>query len=360
MYLQNALALAVATMAVPLLGSSVSSDHQPVSSLEVRQADEGPVADRPCMSGHNIQQITWFGERPSYRRDGQKIAFMSKSFGDAYEIDLRTQRIKLLTGWPHPGFLRAQYLVNGDLFMIGAPDFEDVVETRNSKMEMWILTPGERFVKPLNHKIWEGVAISIYTNKIAWANTHDQYPDEFSEGESAIFVADIDYSSGEPVLVNKKEVIRETAPECMLEPQDFFNNDTELTFSCYGTHPTHHYAWVESVHLETGERTILRQVEAQYNEVEGIFPNGKYTLVESDNSRKTNQTVSVAGTEIYRMSLEANSTLYERLTWFSSTPPWKAGNPVVSPDGRTMAVHSSRSDQQSGVGYGLYIVDLIY
>lgn len=357
MSLKSALAFAVASMAVPLMASPMSPAIS-ASSLVARQSDEGPIGDGPCMAGVGIQQITWFGERPSYRRDGQKIAFMSKSFGDAYEIDLRTQRLKLLTGWPHAGFLRAQYLVNGDIFLIGAREFKDVVETRDKDMEMWVLTPGDRFARPLNHKIFEGVAISIYSNKISWSNGHGQYPDEFEEGETAMYVGDIDYSEGEPKIINKKEVARAMAPECTLEPQDFFNNDTEIIFTCYSTHPTNHYGNVQTVNIETGERTMLRDVEGEYNEVEGIYPNEKYVLVESAWSRKGNNTPSVQGVEIYKMGMEPNSTVWQRLTWFSSTKPWKAGNPVVSPDGRTMAVHSSRGDQQAGVGYGLYLVDL--
>src|SRR3954449_6233513 len=65
----------------------------------------------------NITHLTWFGERASWSPDGQRLAFMSKSFGDAFEMDLRTRAIRLLTHYPHPGFLRVQYLPNGDYFL---------------------------------------------------------------------------------------------------------------------------------------------------------------------------------------------------------------------------------------------------
>jgi hypothetical protein len=66
-----------------------------------------------------ITQLTGFGERAAWSPDDKRIAFMSKSFGDAFEIDLATKKIRLLTGrFVHPGFLRVQYLPNGDFFLI--------------------------------------------------------------------------------------------------------------------------------------------------------------------------------------------------------------------------------------------------
>src|SRR5215475_1811928 len=43
-----------------------------------------------------VTQLTGFGERASWAPDGKRIAFMSKSFGDAFEIDLETRMIRLL------------------------------------------------------------------------------------------------------------------------------------------------------------------------------------------------------------------------------------------------------------------------
>ena len=79
----------------------------------------------------NITQLTAFGERAALSPDGRRIAFMSKSFGDAFEIDLQTRLIRLLTGhFRHAGFLRVQYLPNGDYVLIGARDFRDIGATR--------------------------------------------------------------------------------------------------------------------------------------------------------------------------------------------------------------------------------------
>ena len=90
----------------------------------------------------NITQLTGFGERAVWSPDGKRIAFMSKSFGDAFEIDLSTRLTRLLTGpFRHAGFLRVHYLPNGDYLLIGARDFKDIRTTRDRDQEFWIMKP---------------------------------------------------------------------------------------------------------------------------------------------------------------------------------------------------------------------------
>ena len=160
---------------------------------------------------------------------------MAKSFKDAFEIDLKTKLTRLLTGhFYHEGFLRIQYLPNGDFFLIGAKKFTDIRTTRSRDQEMWVMKADAKTPPVLlNHKISEGVAISRKQMKIAWSNTHGQYPDQLAQGESVIYIARHLYKDAVPTLSNKKEVIRARAPECTLEAQDFRNNDTELVYTCY-------------------------------------------------------------------------------------------------------------------------------
>jgi WD40 repeat protein len=300
----------------------------------------------------NMTRLTHFGERASWSPDGKHIAFMEKSFGDAYEVDVSTRIIRLLTHYAHPGFLRVQYLPNGDYFLIGARTFTDISTTRSRDQEMWILKadfkPGDRAL-PLDHKISEGVAISRTAMKIAWSNTRGQYPDRFQEGESAIYTADVVYENGRARLANEKEILRGKAPECTLEAQDFRKRDTELIYTCYRSP----FADVFGIDLNTGKTTTYRKLAGEYNEVEGIFPDGEYTLVESSRDQLEQNSNYI---DIWKLKLEPNSQDFTRVTRWGEYRGFKASNPVVSADGR-IAFQSARSKDPAGVGYGIFVLD---
>jgi Tol biopolymer transport system component len=302
----------------------------------------------------NITRMSYFGERASWSPDGKRIAFMEKSFGDAYEVEVSTKIIRLLTHYAHPGFLRVQFMPNGDYFLIGARTFTDISTTRSRDQEMWILKadakPGDHAL-PLGHKISEGVAISRTAMKIAWSNTRGQYPDEIPQGESVIYTADVVYENGAPKLANKKEVVRSKTPECTLEAQDFRKNDAELIYTCYRTP----FADVLGIDLSTGKTTVYRKVATEYNEVEGIFPNGEYTLVESSRDQLEQNSNYI---DIWKLKLEPNSQDFTRVTHWGEYRGFKASNPVVSGDGRRMAFQSARSKDPAGVGYGIFVMDL--
>jgi WD40-like Beta Propeller Repeat len=302
----------------------------------------------------NISQLTGFGERASWSPDNKRIAFMSKSFGDAFEIDPGTRITRLLTGhFLHKGFLRVQYLPNGDFFLIGARTFEDIRTTRSRDQEMWVLkSAAKEPPQPLNHKISEGVAISRRQMKIAWSNTRGQYPDQLAEGESVIYIADIVYKEGVPALENKKEIIRAKTPECTLEAQDFRNDDSELIYTCYRSP----YADVLGIDLNTKKVTVYRKLAGEYNEVEGIYPDGKYTLVESSREQGGAERQNSRYVDIWRLKLEPNSTDFVRLTRWGDYDGYKASNPVVSTDGKWIAFQSARSRDPAGVGYGIFLL----
>jgi dipeptidyl aminopeptidase/acylaminoacyl peptidase len=264
--------------------------------------------------------------------------------------------IRLLTGhFVHPGFLRVQYLPSGDLFLIGARTFTDIRSTRSRDQEMWVLKADATAPPaPLDHKISEGVAISRKAMKIAWSNTHGQYPELLAEGESVIYTADVVSRDGVPALANKQEVLRGRAPECTLEAQDFRNDDTELIYTCYRSP----YADVLGVHLGSGKVTTYRKLPDEYNEVEGTSPDGKWTLVESSREQGGPEKQNSRYIDIWRLRLEPGATGFDRLTRWGDYAGYKASNPVVSHDGKRIAFQSARNDEPAGVGHGIFILTL--
>jgi Tol biopolymer transport system component len=204
---------------------------------------------------------------------------------------------------------------------------------------------------PIGHKISEGVAISRKSMTIAWSNTRGQYPDRFAEGDSAIDTASVVYEQGKPSLANIREVVRAKVPECTLEAQDFQNDDRALVYTCYRGR----FGDVFGVDLATRRITTYRAVQGEYNEVEGIFPDGQHALVESSREQSQHDASHI---DIWRLRLEPGSTDFVRLTRWGDFDGYKASNPVVSPDGSAFAFQSARSKDAAGVGYGIFLYRL--
>src|SRR5579884_421494 len=228
----------------------------------------------------NIEILTHFGERADISPDNQRVAFMEKSFGDAMVIELKSRVITCLTcNNPATAFLRVMHLVTGDYILIGPDHFENIQTSRSRDNQLWFLSknPGSKPVK-LGEKMSEGAAISKKTLKIAYSQLHDQVA-EIPPEASRLIVADLDLSGNAPKLVNKKTVYESKDRSCVLEAQDFYDNDTKMIFTCYQPHDT---ASVMGIDLQTGKVTNFSQAPGTYNEPEGIFPDGQYTTVEAD------------------------------------------------------------------------------
>src|SRR5262245_41314752 len=140
--------------------------------LASRRSPDDPLLYLPT----NIEVLTHFGERADISPDNQRVAFMSKSFGDAMVIDLKSRVIQCLTcNVPASAFLRVMHLITGDYILIGPDHFEDIEVSRARDNELWFL-PRERGSRPvkLGQKMNEGAAISKKSLKISYSETSEQ------------------------------------------------------------------------------------------------------------------------------------------------------------------------------------------
>ncbi len=305
----------------------------------------------PC-----ITQLTGFGERPDWSHDGKKILFMSKTFGDAMEIDLTTKAIRNLTAhYPHYGYTRALYLADGDILLTGSESF-DPQKTDYARRHCFLYVLDKNLTKPavpLGELCSEGPAVSRKRMHIAWTRWSES-SDAMPPTNSQMFEADIIYENGTPKLANRKLIIDNRAVpfQCTLETQNFRPPDEkELTFSAYNPPGTESDAC--GVDLATKKVTNYTHSPDVYDEVEGIYPDGQYTLVECD--RHNHQ--GPGHIDIWKLKLDGSGQ-YQRLTFFSNYPGYKASNPVVSDDGQFIAFQLGMSKNAAGVGHGIFIYNI--
>ena len=302
----------------------------------------------------SIELLTHFGERADIAPDNQHIAFMDKSFGDAFVIDLKTRVIRCLTcSVPGAAFLRVMHLPSGDYVLIGPARFSDIHTSRSQENELWFLSrkPGS-LPQRFHQKVSEGAAISKTAMKIAYSLTHAQDP-ALAPGQSQLFVADIETAGGVPTLTNQRMVYQSQTKACTIEAQDFYDNDRKMTFTCYEPKGL---ASVMTVDLSDGKIENMSKAPGTYNECEGIYPDGLYTNVEGD--RQVDTLGGQRGSQnidIWKLRLDGTGKDFKRLTNFNDYEGYKASNPVVSTDGRFMAFQVAHPADEAGVGYGILL-----
>lgn len=323
--------------------------------LTVRTTWSAEAGDSPAdhLPAH-IHRVTWFGERADWSHDGQRILFLSKTFGDAMEIDLKTKIIRNLTAhYAHHGYTRALYLANGDILLSGPESF-DTRRPRDARIQCFLYVldrSRSRPARPLGTKCSEGPAVSRTRMHIAWTHVAAQYPDDMPPGSSRMLEADIVYEDGKPALAKRKRIIdsRDLPFRCTLETQNFRPPDEkELIFSAYG----HQGTDVVGIDLATKNIRNYSDAPGQYDEPEGIYPDGEYTLVECDRHNRR----GAGYVDLWKLRLDGSGQ-YQRLTYFSNAAGYKASNPVVSDDGRRIAFQLAKSREAAGVGHGIFIFD---
>jgi len=330
------------------VGSSISlaADAEPPGAPPRSPAEELPP---------HVRRLTWYGERADWSQDGKRILFLEKTFGDVYEVDVDTDRIVALTHhYPHHGYTRALYLSNGDILLSG-PERFDPANPGDARTQCVLSVLDRRLTRPavsLGSKCSEGPAVSRTRLHIAWTQVHDQYPDRLPSGVSQIREADIVYENGVPRLANQRLAVdsRDLPFRCTLEAQNFRPpEERELIFSAYG----HQGTEVCGVDLESKQVTNYANAPEQYDEPEGIFPDGRSTLVESDHQNHQGS----RHVDLWKLRLDGTGAM-QRLTFFSDVPGYKGSNGVISDDGRFLAFQMAKSGDAAGVGHGIFIMDL--
>ena len=302
----------------------------------------------------HIRKLLEFGERADWSHDGKKFVFLNRAYGDVYEYDLASGRITPCTDhFLHHGFVRALYLSNGDLLLSGPKttfDRTDKDARQAARDASYLYVLDKSLTKPpvpLGVQANEGPAVSRTKLRIAW--THGE--------QDQISIGDIVYENSIPKLVNIQPVISTKdfpageRPRKWIETQNFVPPDeSKLTITGYeinGSENTDTFL----LDLKTHELKNLSRTPDRYEECEGVFPDGKSTLVES--AEKQGRWPLV---DLYRMALDGSGKK-ERLTYFTEFPGWKAAEGVTSDDGRFMLFQNGKTGMESGQGFGIYLYD---
>lgn len=307
----------------------------------------------------NVMQITAFGERAEFSHDSQRVLFLSKQYGDVMEYTIRSGKIRCLTQhFRHHGFNRVMMLSNGDYLLTG-PDETFDATSQDARLKarhfakMFVLD--RSLTKPptaLGVVAAEGPAVSRKQLKIAW--THHL---EGEHRQTAISIGDLVYENGTPRLANTRLLLTtKDFPEGqrpkMIETQNFTPDDKAITLTAYlieSGHNTEGYTF----DLETKKLTNFTRTPDDYEEVEGIFPEGQSTLVERNHSVGKPWPMVDAWRVWFDGSKEP-----QRITRFLDFKGYKASNYVVSDDGRLIAFQLGISGDEAGVGYGLFLMEV--
>jgi len=312
----------------------------------------------------DARMLSPFGGRANFSPNGERIVFVGKTYGDAYEIEIASGKIRNLTGgFPHQGIVRIQFLSDGN-YLVTAPRVHFGPNTR-AHLEMWFLHKSlEHGLQPLGASVFEGIAVSRKSNLIGWTapdptlGPKDNWQLAFARPTTR-HIAAIEVERGMARLVNKRTIMAKLPQECsFIEPQDFRANDGELVYSCMGiTGKGGILISVMGNRIAENTNVTYYRKEGEYNEVEGIAPDGSWATVECGKQ----DTAGLPELDICKLELRPDGMLPRIVLGRVPDSTGAVRNPVISPDGKWLVFQ--RSDSAStdiGEGYGLYRLRLTH
>jgi len=300
----------------------------------------------------HITYLTDFGQRSEWSLDGKQVYFVDKAGGDVWVVDVSTKKTRQITK-PEDrpvghGYYRVFVLSNGDL-LLG-------IGSKRQKMYFQVLD--KDFKNPPYNiegvELCEGPAVSRKTMKIAWTLPQ----------QKQIYMGEISYTDGKAKIINKKFLldvkdmgtVDSVEYDFIIETQNWRPPfEEELIFSQYRRGNDYFKSEVFGLNINTGDLVNYSKSRSTYDEPEGIFPDGKYTLTECDRHRPTKRSSTI---EVYKLKLDTTSVDHERLVFFSDVEGFRSSNPVVSDDGKFFVFQASIASSDAGVGCGLYLFDI--
>jgi hypothetical protein len=303
----------------------------------------------------HVSVLTSWGVRPEWDETGENIYFLHRLVGDVFRVHVATRTISPVTSHLHHGGIqRVQCLANGDLLLgIGNINTGDIARDKE-KLDLFVLRKSDPSrLHALGAVCVEGPAVSKRSLLIAWT----------LPGQLEMRTGRIEYVDGVPRLVEVKTVLnyRQRPENVRLETQDFRPpDDRELLFTHYHGPAGDPYvnAAVHGLELATGKITDYTRTTESYNEVEGVFPDGAYTMIESDRHLPPEWKKRYK-VDIFRLKLDGSGEV-EQLADLAQRFPatLRSDNPVVDRTGRYVAYQFGFSRGAGARGQGIFLLDL--
>jgi hypothetical protein len=297
--------------------------------------------------------LDW-GQRPEWSRDGNYIYFLLRDYSDVFRINIESKKIEPITAhYFHESYNRVFCLYNGDLLLEGPDKFDssNPWETRHNLSLYVLKAPYDKPAIPLNRNIDEGPAISRIDNRIAWT----------LPTQRKIKIAELIYDkTGNPELINERIILDFDSlglpMSQRLETQDFLPNSNKLIFTYYrgSLEEPFYFADPYLLDLETGKYEPIIDNPEGYDEAEGVSPDGKFLMLESDRAHEPMHWEL----DIYMLALDGSGKVERLIDWSDKFPGCHSDNPVVSPDAKKLAFQFGFNISQPGQGKGIFLFDI--